>query len=1389
MATIKDEAEVLVKINDEEAKKKLPALQQKVKDLNKQFDELRNNNAPNDKIKEVGKELKKTYEQAEALRKRTQGIDEAMQNISLSTPKELRSLMAQINRELNSGYIERGTKEWDEYCDKLKQVKTELKKIADEQKVVTDSGLSFKDMLDIGGDISMISASLLQVKDSIADFIRDNTQSYIALDAELANVQKFTGLAREGVEELNTEFKEIDTRTSIIELNKLAEEAGRLGKTSQEDILGFAKAADIINVALDDLGEGATLEISKLTNIFGDEKALGTERSMLAVGSVINELSQNCTAAAPYLANFTKRLAGVGAQADMTIPQIMGFAAVLDSQGQAVEMSATAVSQLITKMFQDPAKIAKAVGLDIQEFTNLVKTDTNAALLTLLERLNSFGSMDVLAPLFKEMGTDGARASAVLASLAGNIDMVREQQEIATQAYNEATSVVKEFTVQNETEEAKLEKKRKKYEEVKVALGKELLPVMSSFVSTGSMMAKLLLSLIQFTKEHHKAIISIAAGLAAYTITVKAHTIATTATTVATKAWNLLTKAGTTLQAAYKIVLYATTLAYAKLTSNTVMATTAQTALNTAMKSNPIGLIIGAITTAAVAIWNYSKKVDEANKKEKELAKTRREKTKEYSDVSAMAAEEAQKELDKLDELYNLTQDYNASQQERVNAAQKLIELYPGYFGQLNTEAILAGKAKTKYDELTQSIINGARARAAAAKLEENEVLRIEKEIQLQQYEQDILAADAARLRTQQNFELSQQREKDVWEGELNSDNPYHQRSDHAIQYRIKGARAIAVNEVTDEILEAEKEAKEQIEVLQNEMAALDDANRLLLDIIEDNKNNPFAGNKGSGGNGDDGGEGVAQDWLDRENAINRTAYATGQINYEEFLEKKHKILLAYYDKMLQDTSLSETERLGILADKAEEELNWRKKQQEESLQQSLADIDKEYENTKARETAWCYNIANANYGNEKILHEKLFQANVEYLKEKEQLYRAQGNNTEADKMLLEREQLVNNEKLRKQKEFLRLLNNYRRQYDELSLEERKTAELTTLEAIYQQKLMTEEEYQQKKKAIEDKYRGEEEKEAYNVSDGGGWGDKTKDLYYSISDLIDNVTAKGKLSFEDIGKAAVAAWSMAGAALQTYGNYVQAECDLEVAKVEKKYEAQIKAAGNNDRKVKQLEKERDKEIAQIKSKANKKAMKIEIAQAVAQTAMAAINAYSSAAAVPVVGHILAPIAAAMAVAAGMMQIATIKKQHQAQELGYYKGGFTRRSLNDHDEVGVVHANEFVANARATANPVLTPLFNLIDYAQKNNTVSSLTAADVSSALGTGAVISASSSTTGENTIKLLSVAASIEASAKVIERLNRKLDEGIESYMIMDGEDGFHSKHTKYLELLNNSKR
>lgn len=75
---------------------------------------------------------------------------------------------------------------------------------------------------------------------------------------------------------------------------------------------------------------------------------------------------------------------------------------------------------------------------------------------------------------------------------------------------------------------------------------------------------------------------------------------------------------------------------------------------------------------------------------------------------------------------------------------------------------------------------------------------------------------------------------------------------------------------------------------------------------------------------------------------------------------------------------------------------------------------------------------------------------------------------------------------------------------------------------------------------------------------------------------------------------------------------------------------------------------------------------------------------------------------AVAAALGAIQVATI-----AAQPAYKKGGFTKQSGDDDSEAGVVHANEFVANAKAVRNPTVLPVLQMIDKAQRDGTISTL----------------------------------------------------------------------------------
>ncbi len=273
-----------------------------------------------------------------------------------------------------------------------------------------------------------------------------------------------------------------------------------------------------------------------------------------------------------------------------------------------------------------------------------------------------------------------------------------------------------------------------------------------------------------------------------------------------------------------------------------------------------------------------------------------------------------------------------------------------------------------------------------------------------------------------------------------------------------------------------------------------------------------------------------------------------------------------------------------------------------------------------------------------------------------------------------------------------------------------------------------------------------------NLIDDQEWADAKEQLWKNL--------------WNNLPDMAKAAWDT----IQTFGQadvaYTQANCDYKVAMISKEYEQRISKAGNNSAKVEKLEKERDKKIAAEKNKANKKAMRMEIAQATVQTAEAAISAYKSAAAIPMVGHILAPIAAAAALAYGAMQVATIKKQHQAEAAGYYEGGFTGGSRYRR-EAGVVHEGEFVANHNAVNNPQLLPALRLIDVAQRNNTVGRLTATDVSRAMGVGGATVVSAPTVNVQTDNS-ELADTLRQARDTLEKLGALIDGGITANVSME---------------------
>lgn len=261
---------------------------------------------------------------------------------------------------------------------------------------------------------------------------------------------------------------------------------------------------------------------------------------------------------------------------------------------------------------------------------------------------------------------------------------------------------------------------------------------------------------------------------------------------------------------------------------------------------------------------------------------------------------------------------------------------------------------------------------------------------------------------------------------------------------------------------------------------------------------------------------------------------------------------------------------------------------------------------------------------------------------------------------------------------------------------------------------------------------------------------------------------------------------------------VEAELEIQTAAIESRYDRELSLCEGNTYMEKKLEKQKEAEIAKAKNEANKKAFAMQVIQAVAQTALSAINAYSSAASIPLIGYIIAPIAAATAVAAGMVQIAALKKQQQASEAqGYASGGYTKKGAK-YEEAGIVHAGEWVASQELLSNPVASQMIQTLDYAQRTNTIGSLTSDDVSQSITAPAVL-ARNSNTALSTPKQVIVKNSQDMSggsslsseslseyANTMRALKDRLDQPFLTVNSITGDTGIEQAQSEYDRLIKN---
>ena len=337
------------------------------------------------------------------------------------------------------------------------------------------------------------------------------------LTDSFADIQKTTGLASESVRELSKSIDSIDTRTAQAQLHELAAVAGQLGIKSQTDILGFVRASNMISVSLNELGGEGTSSLMKIATLTG-ETSIGTEKALLSIGSAINELTANSAATAGPIVDLMNRMGGIAAQAGLTSAQLAGIGASANALGQSVEITGTAMNKFITTLMSNSDKIAYSLNMDAKALRNMLNEGrTMEAIVAVFERLNSMGGLGKIAGVMGDLGSEGARMNQVLSALASNVEFLKSQVELSTDAYSQATSIQQEYNVKNENALAI-------FQRIGNILHEQI--VNSSFTQGLTWIARSMLTIVQALTGGGVAAKSFAAAMTALTAAVIANKIA-----------------------------------------------------------------------------------------------------------------------------------------------------------------------------------------------------------------------------------------------------------------------------------------------------------------------------------------------------------------------------------------------------------------------------------------------------------------------------------------------------------------------------------------------------------------------------------------------------------------------------------------------------------------------------------------------------------------------------------------------------------------------------------------------------------------------------------------------------------------------------------------------
>lgn len=584
--------------------------------------------------------------------------------------EELKKAYQQLQAELNK--INTGDEEFKNRQKALKDLKKEIDNVTDAANKQSNSWkTALKNLTAYAGLFQVFNA----IKDTVTSAIKKNFE----YSSSLTDIRKVSGLTRQDVNKLSEELAKIDTRTSVDGLAQLAYQGAKLGmgKYGVEGMKQFVAAADQINVAIgEEMGEEALPALSKMVETMGLIPKMGIEKAMLATGSAMFKLSSTSTSTSTNIVEFAKRLTGVSRTAGITTDQLLALGSASDSLFLMPEVSATAMSKFIVALQKNHNLIEKDLGIPDGTIKRMYAAgNAMDAIVMVLEKMRDKGNMNALGGIFKDLGSDGQRLVTAMVTMSKNVDVLKDHLYESKEAFEEATAVTSEYTMQQQSAAGILDRANNLWE--KAFINPDGVESVKSMAQAWYDMSQMILQSPIFKNTLQAAMWSVITACKVF-VTLLPLIANYVAALGIYKAVSFLWELGKAIKAA----------------------AAAQTLFNSAAKVNPYVAIASAIVTAVGVVWSFVEADREAAAAEAEAAR----KANAWKDKLKEAQSQTDTLTRKLHSYKTTLEALNVSKNARNTQIARFNRDFRQYISKLGIEIKSVSDLKKHYSELAQEI-------------------------------------------------------------------------------------------------------------------------------------------------------------------------------------------------------------------------------------------------------------------------------------------------------------------------------------------------------------------------------------------------------------------------------------------------------------------------------------------------------------------------------------------------------------------------------------------------------------------------------------------------------------------------------------------------------------